>query len=263
MHESTLGLQLLDSLAAEGRHSVSSGDVRRRLGLGPEAASNLLTRLVRDGFAERVRRGEYILHPLGELGVSAVAGDRLGEAVVAAVGDRDHRLCYRTALYEHGLLTRPGRAIQVAVDRRLRVGLIGGRPLESIIENPERMIEGVEALGPARISTVERSLLESAEVPRRVGGIATVAEALATAELSASDLRTLAGRLDLMVGLRRLASLDDALELQRLAGIDLPARTGRALALDPTDPRPGGWLDERLGVLWPGEPSELLEVVGR
>ncbi len=263
MITSSLGMDLLDALAAEGRTATTAAEVRERLGLSPQAASNLLARLVRDGFAERVRRGEYILQPLGELGVFAVAGDRLAEAVALAVGDRAHRICYRTALHEHGLLTRPGRTIQVAVDRRLRVRSLGGRPLESIIEDPERIDVGAEPLDDARISSVERALLESAQLPRRVGGIATVAEALAGAEPRTTHLKSLASDLGLEVGLRRLVSLDDVLRIDRMRSVRLPRRDGRPLPLDPTDAREGGFLDEGCGVRWPGDPEELSEVIGR
>jgi predicted transcriptional regulator of viral defense system len=263
MSTSSLGVDLLDAVAAEGRSTVTAVEARERLGLSPQAASNLLARLVRDGFAERVRRGEYILQPLGELGVSAVAGDRLAEAIVLAVGDRAHRISYRTALHEHGLLTRPGRAIQVAVDRRLRVRSLGGRPLESIIEDPERIGVGAESLGEAGISTVERALLESAQVPRRVGGIATVAEAFAGAEPRPTRLKSLASELGLQVGLRRLVSLDDQLHIGSIRPVKLPQRTGRPLSLDPTDTRQDGFLDQEHGVRWPGLPEELAEVIGQ
>ncbi len=254
-------LDLLDALAAEGRQEVSAAEIRDRLGLSPQASSNLLARLVRDGLAERVRRGQYLLHPLGELGVSAVAGDRLPQAVELAVGDREHRICYRTALYEHDLLTRAGRTIQVAVDRRLHVQTLGGCPLESIIEDPRRIAIAAEPLGLARISTVERALLESAELPRRVGGIATVAEALVGAEFDVETLEETAGDLKLQVGLRRLVSLGNHLGTDELGRIGLPERHRRPLPLDPTDPRRDGWLDEETRVRWPGEPAELVGVV--
>lgn len=254
---------LVDTLAAEGRTSVTAVEARQRLGLSPQATSNVLARLERDGFVERIRRGEYLLHPLGELGISAVAGDRLAEAVAIAVGDRVSRVCFRTALYEHGLLTRPGRAIQVAVDRQLRVGRLGGRPLESIIEKPRRLVAGAEPFGPSRISTVERAVLESAEVPRRVGGIATVAEAFAGATIDPTVIQRLAVDVDMSNGLRRLASLDRALGLGRMPDLQLPERHGRPLALDPTDPRRDGWLDRDLGVVWPAQPTELVEVIDR
>lgn len=260
---SPLGVRLVDELAAEGRTEVSADEVRHRLGLSAQAASNLLTRLARDGFVERVRRGHYLLRPLGELGVAAVAGDRLAEAVSLAVGDRDHRLCFRTALHEHGLLTRGGQPVQVAVTRRLFVTEIGGRPLESIIEKTATVHIGAQPHGTAWISTVERALLESAQLPRRVGGIAVVAEALAAAVPNPSAMVELSDDLGFVTGLRRLTSLDRQLGLGALAGVELPPRHLRPLRLDPTDKRIDGPVDPETGVRWPGPVDELSEVVRR
>ena len=254
------GVELLDAVASEGGGTVTAAGVRDRLGLSPQAASNLLKRLARDGFVERVRRGEYLVHPFGELGVSAVAADRLDEAIVVVVGTRAHRICYRTALHEHGLLTRPGRTIQVAVDRRLHIETLAGQRLESIIERPERIGIDAVAFGSALISSVERALVESAHEPRRVGGIATVAEAFAASTIDPARLETVSSMLNTAVGLRRLAALDRALGLGKLGDITLPVRVGRPLPLDPTDPRHDGPTDD-VGVVWPCEPAELLAVV--
>ena len=257
------GVRLVDQLAAENRTEVSADEVRGRLGLSAQAASNLLSRLSRDGLVERIRRGHYLLHPLGELGVSAVASDRLAEAISLAVGDRDHRICFRTALHENGLLTRGGQRVQVAVSRRLFVTEIGGRSLESIIEKPATLHIGAQLLGTAWISTIERALLESADVPRRVGGIAVVAEALAVAKPNPTVLVKLSDQLGFATGLRRLVSLDRQLRLGALDSVELPQRDLRPLRLDPTDQRTAGPVDARTGVRWPGPIDELSEVVRR
>jgi predicted transcriptional regulator of viral defense system len=260
---SAVGVVLVDLLAAEGRRDVSAGEVRDRLGLSAQAASNLLARLERDGLVERVRRGAYLLRPLGELGVAALASDRLGEAVVLAVGDRLHRICFRTALFEHGLLTRGGQRVQVAVSRRLFVDSIGGRSLESIMENPAEIHVGSEPHGDAVVSTVERALLESAQHPRRVGGIAAVAEALAASEPDTAIMAELRGALGFDAGLRRLVSLDRLLGLGKLDGLLLPVRSLRSIPLDPSDERTEGPLDADVGVRWPGAIDELVEVVSQ
>jgi predicted transcriptional regulator of viral defense system len=258
---STSGVQLVDALAAEGRTDVSADEVRQRLGLSPQAASNVLTRLVRAGLVERIRRGHYLLRPLGELGVAAVASDRLAEAVVLAVGDREHRICFRTALLEHGLLTRGSQRIQVAVSRRLFVDELGGRPLESTIEKAATIHIGAQPHGVSTISTVERALLESAQAPRRVGGIAVVAEALAAAGVGPQNVADLSATLGFDAGLRRLLSLDRQLELGKLIGIELSIRHLRPLRLDPTDDRDGGPVDTVAGVRWPGPIDELAAVI--
>jgi predicted transcriptional regulator of viral defense system len=257
------GLNLVDTLAAEGRTSMSAFEVRERLGLSAQSASNLLARLSRDGLIERVRRGEYLLRPLGELCVSATASDRLAQAIAIAVGGASHRICYRTALHEHGLLSRPGRRVQVAVARRLYVDQLGDRSLESIIERPAFIHVGAEQHQQAWISTIERALLESAETPRRVGGISTVAEALAVATLAPDRLVELGERLAFAPGLRRLVSLDRHLRLGKLSEVVLSPRHGRLLPLDPADTRTDGFIDHALGVRWPGPTEELLEVANQ
>jgi predicted transcriptional regulator of viral defense system len=259
----SMGVQLIDTLAAEGRMDVSADEVRRRLGLSPQAASNLLTRLEKDGLVERVRRGVYLLRPFGELGVAAASADRLDEAIALVTGDRRHRICFRTALHEHGLLTRTGQRIQVAVDRRLFVEELSGRPLESIIESALTLLVGTQPHGSSSISTVERSLLESAHTPRRVGGIATVAEALAAADPDPTTIAELATTLGFDRGLRRLVSLDRQLALGRLQGLQLPTVAQLRLHLDPTDERTDGPVDSDTGVQWPGPIDELLQVVRR
>lgn len=256
-------LHLIDVLASEGQSSLSSDDVRSRLGLSPQAASNLLNRLTRDGLIEPIRRGHYLIRQLGELGVAASSSDRLDEAVVVVTGDRLHRICYRTALHEHGLLTRPARIIQVAFDRRIYIQTISGRPLESIIEPTATIHLGAQAHGVARISTVERSLLEAAHRPRRVGGIATVAEALHAAQPNIDALTGLADQLRLSNGLRRLVSLNRELQLEKLDRVHLKIRHGRTIALDPTDPHTDGPLDTTAGVRWPSPVEEFAEIVNR
>lgn len=257
------GLQLIDALASEGQNSLTSDEVRTRLGLSPQAASNLLHRLTRDGLIEPIRRGNYLIRQLGELGVAATSSDRLDEAVVVVTGDRLHRICYRTALQEHGLLTRPSRIIQVAVNRRLYVQTISARPLESITEPTATIHLGVQTHGVAQISTVERSLLEAAHRPRRVGGIATVAEALNAARPNIDMLTTLNRQLHLSNGLRRLLSLDSQLQLNKLDNVHLDAGHHRSISLDPADPRTEGSLDPITGVRWPGPIEELAEIVNQ
>jgi hypothetical protein len=109
---------------------------------------------------------------------------------------------------------------------------------------------------------VERALLESAQRPRVVGGIATVAEALARAErVNEATINGLAGQLDYTVGLRRLVALERGLGLHTLEGFRIPPVEVREIPLDPTDRRTEGQLDETAGVRWPGPVEELRAVI--
>jgi predicted transcriptional regulator of viral defense system len=106
-------LQLLDDKLTKGQAGLTSREVRERLGLSPQAASNLLTRWRDAGLLDRVAPGHYAIRQLGLLGTRAVSED-IALAVGAFFADEPHRIAYRSALDYHGLLTRPARAIQVA-----------------------------------------------------------------------------------------------------------------------------------------------------
>ena len=140
---------------------------------------------------------------------------------------------------------------------------ISERPLEPIIEPTATIHVGTQRFGISRISTIERSLLEAAHRPRRVGGIATVLEALHAAQPNNHALTTLAEQLNLANGLRRLASLNRRLRLNKLDEVPHNLRHGRPIALDPTDSRTDGPLDTTTGVRWPGPIEELAEIINQ
>lgn len=253
---------LLDQLVAEGRAGISADEARNRLNKSPQATTNILARLVRDGWLERARRGHYLIRNLGYLGVPASSREELGTLVAAAAGGRLTRVAYATALHEHDLLSRPWHPIQFAVDRRLFVARLGDRPVEAHIESGERLAFGAEPFGPSSISSVERALIESAQRPRLVGGIATVAEALArVGKVHEATIKQLAGQLGYSAGLRRLVTLNRGLELHNLDGLKIRPVKVREIPLDPTDRRTEGHLDERAGIRWPGPVEELRAVI--
>jgi predicted transcriptional regulator of viral defense system len=253
---------LLDQLVAEGRREISAQEARARLHKSPQATTNIMARLVRDGWLERARRGHYLIRNLGYLGVPATSREELGALVAAAAGGRLTRVAYATALHEHDLLSRPWQPIQFAVDRRLFVTRLGDRPVEAHIESAERLALGAEPFGPSSISSVERALLESAHRPRLVGGIATIAEALDRAgKVSEATMTRLAAQLDYSAGLRRLVTLNRGLGLHSLDGLKIPPVEVREIPLDPTDRRTEGHLDDGAGVRWPGPVDELRAVI--
>src|SRR5712691_671254 len=108
-------IELLDELAVKGKETFTTRDVEELGQLSPQAASNLLTRLVDRGLVDRVARGRYALRPFGALGTRAAAED-IALAVGAGFAGKAHRIAYRSALDWHGLLDHPARQIVVAVD---------------------------------------------------------------------------------------------------------------------------------------------------
>jgi predicted transcriptional regulator of viral defense system len=254
------GLHLVNRLAAEGRTAFTSSEVREDLDISAQAASNLLSRLARAGLVDRVSGGRYAIRPLGALGTAAVWDD-LGSAVAAVFAGRPHRIGFLTALDHHGLLVRPVRAVQVASAYRPRPRTLSGRPLRVIREASDTVLIGTEPLGPSRVATVERALLDAAARPQIAGGASRLAEALASLQTS-SGLAELAQRLDAAPAYRRLGSIGTTLSLT--SGRELIPPPWRTLVeLDPTVRRTGGWVDKIWGVAWPYPASELEAVTDR
>jgi len=251
-------LGLLNRLAQEGRTAVSAAEVRAALGLTPQAASNLLSRLARDGLVDRVAAGRYAIRPLGSLGTAA-AWDDLGSAVAAVFMNRSHRIGFLTALDHHGLLLRPVRQVQVASPFRPREQSLSGRPLRAVREREATVSIGTAPLGPSRIATVERALLDVASKPLLTGGATRLAEALAAAR-NTTGLRELADELGSGAAYRRIGSIVSTLRLPLAEGLEPPPwRT--LIELDRRARVRGGWVDKIWGVAWPYPPSELEAVV--
>jgi predicted transcriptional regulator of viral defense system len=257
------GLALVDGLRAEGATSVSAEEVQFRLGLSPQAASNVLRRLVEAGLLERVRPGSYAIRDLGVLGTS-VASESLPVAVAAALPGVEHRIGYRSALDELGLIVHPARTVQVAAVRQVRKQSISGRPLRTVIEPHDRIYLGAEHVGPSRISGLERALLDAAARPRLVGGVTVLAEALQAAapKIDAARLTELADDLRWGAALRRIGSIADRLPIDALRGRLEPRVIPSAdVELEPKGPRRTTWRDPRWWVRWNYEPNELLNVI--
>ncbi len=94
MATTTSYLELIDQLAAEGNDAITTHDLAERGELTPQAASNLLTRLVDRGLLDRVARGHFVMRPFGALGTRAAAED-ITLAVGAVFGRRlQHRIAF-------------------------------------------------------------------------------------------------------------------------------------------------------------------------
>lgn len=210
-------LELLDELVAEGRNVVTPSLVRARTGQSPQAAVNMLTRLVDAGLLDRVARGRYVVRPIGLLRTSAVAED-VALAVGALFEDKLHRIAYRSALDHHGLLVHPARAVQVASPARIKISSLSGRPLRVILEKSDTIRVGADRVGDAWVSDVERALLDAASRPELIGGVSELAPALSLASPDPERLLSYGSRLGQNAAIRRIGSVADRLEIDGLAG---------------------------------------------
>ncbi len=255
-------LDLLDDLAAQERGGVTTAEVRQRLEMSEQSASNLMTRLVRAGFLDRVARGVFAPRPLGQLGTRAASQD-IALAVAAVFADEPHRIAFRSALDHHGLLVHPARTVQIALPRRAKLERISGRHLQAIHESSQTIAVGSEQAGHgAAVSCIERALIESAARPTLVGGWTVLAGALRHARADPGKLTELVSELDAGPAMRRLGSLSEVLGLDRIAASLIPpAGNARVLPLDPQAPSEDPWTDERWRVRWPTSRRDSRELI--
>lgn len=249
-------LSILDDFAAEGS-LFSSRALRERLGISPQAASNLLARWQRDGLVERVARGRYAIRPLGALGTRAASED-VALAVAAVFEGQPHRLAFRSALDYHGLLLHPVRSIQVAAPERRHLASISGRRLR-VVREAEKTIDigAVTVTAGARVSSPARALLDAAARPDLGGGPMILAEALHASDVNANELALLARELNAGAALRRIGTIADRLDIPELADGLAPLAPPRSdIALDTRD-KHREWRDPRWHVSWPIRPEDL------
>jgi predicted transcriptional regulator of viral defense system len=260
------GLEFLDDLVAEGHEQFTFDEAAARLGRSATATANALRRLRDAGLIDRVQRGRYVVRHLGVLGTAAAAEDT-ALAVSATFSGIPHRIGYRTALDEHDLLSHPVRTIQVATAKRVRMKLISGRPLITVLEPKNSLLVGATATrNETYISNLERALLDAATRPKLVGGAAALVEATAAAAGVADPdrLMTYATRLRWSAALRRIGSISDTLELDGLAEKFAPFATPSFdLALQPGQPGPTVWRDRRWRVRWMESPEEMKNIAQR
>jgi predicted transcriptional regulator of viral defense system len=259
----TRQLDLLDTLALEGRNEFTFADVNALLGGSTAAAANTLRRLRDAGLVDRLTRGHYSIRSLGSLGTSA-AVDNLTSAVGGVFEGREHRIAYLSALDELGLLSHPVRRVFVACTQQVRFPHVSRRPLRVVIERPETIHLEAEAVRTSWRSSLERALFESALRLDLVGSVERLAEALAAGSADAEPKRI--ARLAVAFGARgraaerRLASLATALDLP-LGSHPLVARRQSPIRLDPRETEVV-WTDDRFKVGWNTTVDELRAVIG-
>jgi predicted transcriptional regulator of viral defense system len=258
----TRQLELIDSLVAAGREDFTFDDAKGVLGASSPATANALRRLRDQGLVDLIARGHYAVRPLGSLGTSA-ATERLSLAVGAAFEGRQHRIAYRSALSELGLLSHPVRTVYVACEQQVKFRTISRRPLRVVVERPETIHLEAETVGHSWRSTVHRALFEGALRVDLTGGVERLSEALVTGvpEADASRIRQIARAFGArgLAAERRLASIAQALELSLDLEPEIPQRRP-IIRLDPRDDRVD-WVDDRYRVAWNMSIDELRAVV--
>lgn len=263
------GARLITELAQREPPIFTLREAQNLLDASGQVTSNLLSRLVRQGWIVRVRRAVYEVAPIWATRES-FATDRFAGLGLSL--EPPYYLGYRSALELYGWLQHPvvGR-LWVAVPQPRRLLRTPKDRVIWVVTKPNRFEWGVQDkwIGSAKVpvSDPERTFLDCLHLPRHAGGITEVAAALARAwpTLDQDRLISHADRLDNTSVNRRLGALIQALDLEegdRLVG-RLPRRRwrGRPVSLDPSLPA-GGEIDRRWGVRM-NVASDELSMVGR
>jgi predicted transcriptional regulator of viral defense system len=243
-------------------------DAQRLLGASTQVTSNLLSRLAKQGWIVRVRRGVYEVAPIwaepGSYGV-----DRF--TALAHSLDPPYYVGFRSALELYGWLQHPviGR-LWVAVPSQRRSLRTPRDRVVWVVTSTRRFDWGLRDhwIGTVRfrVSDPERTLLDCLHLPRHAGGIVEVAGSLARAwpTLDHQRLNSHAVRMDIASVTRRLGALLDALAVDGEGVLESqpPKRwRGRPVSLDPNLPAIGE-VNRRWGVRMNIPASELF-MVGR
>jgi len=261
--------RLVTELAQREPPVFTLDEAQNVLGASSQVTSNLLSRLVRQGWIVRVRRGVYEVAPIWATRGSFVA-DRFAGLGLSL--EPPYYVGYRSALELYGWLQHPvvGR-LWVAVPQPRRLLRTPRDRVIWVVTKPDRFEWGVRDkwIGASKVPTsdLERTFLDCLHLPRHAGGITEVAAAFVRAwpTLDHDRLISHADRLGNTSVDRRLGALTQALDLDEADRLvaRLPHRRwrGRPVSLDPSLPA-GGEIDRRWGVRMNVPPDEL-SMVGR
>lgn len=245
----------LDDLASEDRLVFTAQELRERLDLSPQAASNLVKRWRDTGLIDVVRRGVYALRPLGRMG-TRLASEDVALAVAAAFRDKQHRIAYLSALDYHGLLDHPARTIQVASPHRLRASPISGRRLGLIYEPSNTVRLGsIRTPSGAYVSTPERALIDAAARPDLVGGAEVLIEVMRSYQFDLQVVQELAEELNASASVRRLGSVARQLQISPLTNLKPLSPPLGDIPLDPAYAADREYRDPAWRVVWYSHPD--------
>lgn len=175
------GAILLAAFAARQPAVFTIDEAARELGVEHKAAGDLLWRLARLGWLVRHRVGVYEIAPIWATAESPAAAPRF--ASLSAWVPRPFYVGFLSAFEIHGWLRQPvvGRII-LAVDRQQRATRSGSDRITWVVLRPDafawgittRWIDGAEV----RVSDPERTIVDGLHLPRHIGGVAEIADAL-------------------------------------------------------------------------------------
>jgi len=224
--------------------------------LGPNRARHarqILARLRKKGWIERIQRGRFAVIPLSS---GDVRTPQIHEFLIAMELVRPAAIAYFSAMNYHGMTEQIPRTVFVATNHKVR------RPIRESLGNSFKIISlraprffGVQKAwineSPFMITDREKTIIDGLDQPKNAGGIGIVAAALADSwkDLDEVRLREYAGKIGNTAVAKRLGFLMEALALGDPDRLRASMIFGKGFSrLDPTLPAQGKY-NRRWGIL--------------
>lgn len=172
------GARLLTALSMAGKTVFTTGDARQLLNDDRVRVRQLLYRLEKRGWVQRLERGKYLILPLAA-GLEGVYTEH--EFIIASRMVSPYAIAFGTALRHYGYSDRLSHTIYVATTRRKRSLALHGLTYRFITVTPARFF-GIARIPLAgqriHITDREKTIVDCLTHPARAGGVIEAAKGL-------------------------------------------------------------------------------------
>jgi len=172
------GARLLAALSVAGKTIFTVEEARRLLGDDRIRVRQLLYRLEKRGWVQRLERGKYLILPLAA-GLEGIYTEH--EFIIAGKLVSPYAIAYGTALRYYGYSDRLSRIVYVATTRRKRPLTIHGLTYRFVTVSPARFfgITQVPLEGKRiHITDREKTIVDCLTHPGYAGGVIEAAKGL-------------------------------------------------------------------------------------
>jgi len=212
---------LISSLYTRGKTIFTIRDVENITGLRSNAARDLISKLVKRGIISRIKPGKYIIIPQ-EIGENI---SYIGEWYVAAreiVNSPDYYISHYSAMDIHNMLTHPLTKVFITTPKQeYKKQKTVGNTIFEFIYMARKYIWGIKNFWvtkseQARVSDIERTIVDCLYRPQYCGGVLEIAKGLwlQKEKIDFDKLFNYVLRFNKIVVIKRLGYILESLNLQ-------------------------------------------------
>lgn len=208
--------QILAKLSSSGKRFITIEDIENTVDCSHDNAKRIASDLSKKKWLERVERGKYLIVPL-EAGEKGLYTEH--EFLIASQLMKPYYIGYWSALNFHDLTEQVPYTVFVATTKRKKDLDLHGVDYKFVTLTESKFFGFEEysfAGGAVKISSPEKTLIDSLDHLKYSGGLEEVSKAFANAEgeISREHLVECAVKLDNGSVLKRLLYLLDLLEIE-------------------------------------------------